>query len=151
MLLQRTGNKHSVCACPKVMMDFFCPILEHFCPLSAQIAQMGSLFAQMESLFAQISTPNPCSLLRCHTPLSGICTYIKRPPTPTQNTPFQKPPPAPPRPAPPRARPRRFPPAGVVLSVEKCAPSGPLPPAERTRESGVNAVACMRRHMRRRA
>ena len=91
---------------------FFCPILEHFCPLFAQIAQMGSLFAQMGSLFAQISTPNPCSLLRRHTPLSGICTYIKRPP-PHPKTPLFKnrPPPVPPRPAPPgpaQPRPRQL-------------------------------------------
>ena len=60
-------------------MDFFFgPMLEHFCPLFAQIAQMGSLFGQMGSLFAQISTSNPCSLLCSHTPLLGICTYIKR-------------------------------------------------------------------------
>ena len=82
-------------------MDFFCPILEHFCPLFEQIAQMGSLFAQMKSLFAQISTPNPCSLHRRHTPLSGICTYIKRPPTPPQNIPQPRwPRPAPPSPVP---------------------------------------------------
>ena len=50
---------------------FFFAQIEHFCPLFAQIAQMGSLFAQ-------ISTANPCSLLRRHTPLSGMCTYISR-------------------------------------------------------------------------
>ena len=64
----------------------------------------GSHFAQMGSHFAQNTTLNPCSLLSCHTPLSGICTYTKHPqphsnpfgvmyihktpPTPQQNTPF---------------------------------------------------------------
>ena len=44
-----------------------------------------------------------------HIPLSGICTYIT-----------------------PRGR---LPPAGVVLGVGKCAPSCPLPSAERPSES----------------
>ena len=37
----------------------------------------------MGSHFAQNTTSNPCSLLSCHKPLSGICTYTKHPqPTP---------------------------------------------------------------------
>ena len=42
----------------------------------------------MGSPFARNTICNHCSLLSDHTPLSGICTYTKRPPNPTQNTPF---------------------------------------------------------------
>ena len=33
----------------------------------------------MESYFAQNTTPNPCSLLSCHTSLLGKCMYTKHP------------------------------------------------------------------------
>ena len=55
------------------------PILEHFCPLFVRIGQMRSHFSQTGSHFAENTTPNPCSLLKRHTPLSRICTYIKHP------------------------------------------------------------------------
>ena len=128
------------------MMDFFFPIPEHFCPLFAHRRTNcpdGVFFCPDGVSFRPDFHPQPLFFtLPSHTPFGDMYVH-KTPPHPTPKHPFSKtaPRPAPPRPAPPRARPRRFPPAGVVLSVEKCAPSGPLPPAERTRESGVNAAA----------
>ena len=62
----------------KMWLNLFFPTLEHFCPLFIQIPD-GSHFAQMGFHFVQNTTPNPCSLLRRHTPLSGICIYTQYP------------------------------------------------------------------------
>ena len=76
------------------MIEFFPPILEHFCEILSIFrtnCSDGSHFAQMGSVFAQNTTPNPCSLLSRHTPLSGISTYTKHPqlrPKTTPNKPF---------------------------------------------------------------
>ena len=140
------------CLClPQSYDGFFLPNSRALLPTFSTNCPDGVSFCPDGVSFCPDFHPQPLFF----TPLSHIPfgdMYVhKTPPTPPQNTPIQKSPPAPPRPAPPRVRRRRLPPAGVVLSVEKGAPRGPLPPAERTSESGVNAAACMRRHMRRRA
>ena len=52
--------------------------------------KMGSHFSQMGSYFAQNTTPNPCSLLHYHTPLSQAFwdVHTQTPPTPPQKHPF---------------------------------------------------------------
>ena len=61
------------------MVEFFPPILDSRTRLLTFHTNCtdGSHFALMGFHFAQITTPNPCSLLSSHTPLSGICTYTK--------------------------------------------------------------------------
>ena len=68
-------------------LNFFFPILEQFCLHFIQIAQKGLILTRQVSFcpdgshFAHNTTPNPCSLLSSHTPLSWICTYTKHPKT----------------------------------------------------------------------
>ena len=121
---------------------FFAQFQSTFAHFSHKLPGWG-LFLPRWGLFLPRFPPPTPVLYSAITHLSGICTYIKRPPHPTPKHPFSKtaPRPAPSSPAPPRARPRRLPPAGVVLSVGKCAPSGQLPPAERP----ARAAAQMRR------
>ena len=65
------------------MIKFFLPNSRALLPTFRTNCPDGSHFAQMGSHFAQNTTSNPCSLLSCHKPLSGICTYTKHPqPTP---------------------------------------------------------------------
>ena len=52
--------------------------------------KMGSHFSQMGSYFAQNTTPNPCSLLHYHTPLSQAFwdVHTQNTPNPTSETPL---------------------------------------------------------------
>ena len=61
-----------------VMIEyFFFPNSRALLPTFCTYCPDESHFAQMGSHFAQNTTPNSCSLLSSHTPLSGICTYTK--------------------------------------------------------------------------
>ena len=61
------------------MIEFFPPNSRAILPTFHTHCPDASHFAQMGSHFAQNATPNPCSLLSRHTPLSEICTYTKHP------------------------------------------------------------------------
>ena len=82
-----------------LMMDFL-PNSRARLPTFSTNCPDGVSFCPDGVSFCPDFHPNPCSLLRRHTPLSGICTYIKRPPNPTPKHRFSKTAPARPRPAP---------------------------------------------------
>ena len=99
------------------MMDSFLPNSRALLPTFRTNCPDGVSFCPDGVSFCPNFHPQPLFLLRNHTPLRNI----KRTQTPL----CQNSPPPPPSPAQPCARSRRLPPAGVVLGVGKCAPSGP--------------------------
>ena len=62
-----------------VMIQFTFPNSRAPLPTFGTNCTDGPHFAQMGSHFAENTTPNPCSLLSRHTPLSGMCTHTKYP------------------------------------------------------------------------
>ena len=60
-----------------IIIEFFSPNSRGLLPTFRTNCPDGSHFALMGSHCALNATPNPCSLLNRHAPLSGIYTYTK--------------------------------------------------------------------------
>ena len=73
-----------------LFFKIFLPNSRAFLPTFRTNCPCGSHFAQIGSHFAQKTTPNPCSLLNRHPPLSGIytCTKLPQLSKPTPKHPF---------------------------------------------------------------